>query len=62
MLRGLRSKAAILARSGPIARIERPIWQRRILTEEELRQRLGDDSREPRWLETVRGVGYRMTP
>jgi len=27
-----------------------------------LRQRLGDDSREPRWLETVRGVGYRMTP
>lgn len=26
-----------------------------------LRQRLGDDSRQPRWLETVRGVGYRMT-
>lgn len=27
-----------------------------------LRKRLGDSSRQPRWVETVRGVGYRMTP
>lgn len=27
-----------------------------------LRKQLGDDSRAPRWLETVRGVGYRLTP
>ncbi|WP_104043486.1 response regulator transcription factor [Arthrobacter sp. ZGTC412] len=27
-----------------------------------LRKRLGDSTREPRWIETVRGVGYRMTP
>ncbi|SDT59477.1 DNA-binding response regulator, OmpR family, contains REC and winged-helix (wHTH) domain [Pseudarthrobacter equi] len=27
-----------------------------------LRKRLGDSSRRPRWVETVRGVGYRMTP
>lgn len=27
-----------------------------------LRNRLGDSSREPRWVETVRGVGYRLTP
>jgi DNA-binding response OmpR family regulator len=27
-----------------------------------LRKRLGDSSRNPRWVETVRGVGYRMTP
>jgi DNA-binding response OmpR family regulator len=27
-----------------------------------LRKRLGDSSRHPRWVETVRGVGYRMTP
>jgi two-component system OmpR family response regulator len=27
-----------------------------------LRKRLGDNSRSPRWVETVRGVGYRMTP
>ena len=26
-----------------------------------LRKRLGDSSRHPRWVETVRGVGYRMT-
>ncbi|WP_459791225.1 response regulator transcription factor [Arthrobacter sp. AD-310] len=26
-----------------------------------LRKRLGDSSRNPRWVETVRGVGYRMT-
>lgn len=27
-----------------------------------LRKRLGDSSRDPRWVETVHGVGYRMTP
>jgi DNA-binding response OmpR family regulator len=27
-----------------------------------LRKRLGDNSGHPRWVETVRGVGYRMTP
>ncbi|MDN4645116.1 response regulator transcription factor [Arthrobacter sp. PsM3] len=27
-----------------------------------LRRKLGDNPRLPRWLETVRGVGYRMTP
>ncbi len=27
-----------------------------------LRKRLGDSSRRPRWVETVRGVGYRLTP
>jgi DNA-binding response OmpR family regulator len=27
-----------------------------------LRKRLGDSSRTPRWLETVHGLGYRMTP
>ena len=27
-----------------------------------LRKRLGDSSNHPRWVETVRGVGYRMTP
>lgn len=27
-----------------------------------LRKRLGDSSSDPRWVETVRGVGYRMTP
>ncbi|WP_028266023.1 response regulator transcription factor [Arthrobacter sp. MA-N2] len=27
-----------------------------------LRKRLGDSSRSPRWVETVRGVGYRLTP
>jgi two-component system OmpR family response regulator len=27
-----------------------------------VRRKLGDDSRSPRWLETVRGVGYRMAP
>lgn len=27
-----------------------------------LRKRLGDSSRNPRWVETVRGVGYRLTP
>jgi DNA-binding response OmpR family regulator len=27
-----------------------------------LRKRLGDSSRDPRWVETVRGVGYRMAP
>jgi two-component system alkaline phosphatase synthesis response regulator PhoP len=25
-----------------------------------LRERLGDEADHPRWLETVRGVGYRM--
>lgn len=27
-----------------------------------LRKRLGDSSRSPRWVETVRGVGYRLAP
>jgi DNA-binding response OmpR family regulator len=27
-----------------------------------LRKRLGDDSRSPRWVETVRGIGYRLAP
>ncbi|SDT52236.1 DNA-binding response regulator, OmpR family, contains REC and winged-helix (wHTH) domain [Pseudarthrobacter equi] len=27
-----------------------------------LRKRLGESSRRPRWIETVHGVGYRMTP
>ncbi|MFD1212034.1 response regulator transcription factor [Arthrobacter sp. GCM10027362] len=27
-----------------------------------LRRKLGDDPRSPRWLETVRGVGYRLAP
>ncbi|MCC3266564.1 response regulator transcription factor [Arthrobacter gengyunqii] len=27
-----------------------------------VRRKLGDDSRSPRWLETVRGVGYRLAP
>ncbi|MFZ3454187.1 response regulator transcription factor [Arthrobacter sp. 7Tela_A1] len=27
-----------------------------------LRRKLGDDSRSPNWLETVRGVGYRLAP
>ncbi|MFF1384117.1 response regulator transcription factor [Arthrobacter sp. NPDC058288] len=27
-----------------------------------LRKRLGDSSRSPRWVQTVRGVGYRLTP
>ncbi|MBP1232840.1 DNA-binding response OmpR family regulator [Arthrobacter sp. PvP102] len=27
-----------------------------------LRKRLGDDSRAPRWVETVRGIGYRLAP
>lgn len=27
-----------------------------------LRKRLGDTAQRPRWIETVRGVGYRMTP
>ncbi|MCT9625624.1 response regulator transcription factor [Pseudarthrobacter equi] len=27
-----------------------------------LRKRLGEDTRRPRWVETVHGVGYRMTP
>ncbi|MCC9198021.1 response regulator transcription factor [Arthrobacter sp. zg-Y820] len=27
-----------------------------------VRRKLGDDSRSPRWVETVRGVGYRLAP
>lgn len=27
-----------------------------------VRRKLGDDSRAPRWLETVRGIGYRLAP
>jgi DNA-binding response OmpR family regulator len=27
-----------------------------------LRKRLGDSSRSPLWIETVRGVGYRLAP
>ncbi|MBP3037153.1 response regulator transcription factor [Arthrobacter sp. zg-ZUI100] len=27
-----------------------------------VRRKLGEDSRSPRWLETVRGVGYRLAP
>jgi two-component system OmpR family response regulator len=27
-----------------------------------LRKRLGDSSRKPRWVETVRGLGYRLAP
>jgi DNA-binding response OmpR family regulator len=27
-----------------------------------LRRKLGDDARSPRWITTVRGVGYRMVP
>ncbi|WP_331280041.1 winged helix-turn-helix domain-containing protein [Arthrobacter sp. UNC362MFTsu5.1] len=27
-----------------------------------LRKRLGDSPRSPRWVQTVRGVGYRLTP
>jgi DNA-binding response OmpR family regulator len=27
-----------------------------------LRKKLGDDPKTPRWIETVRGIGYRMLP
>jgi two-component system OmpR family response regulator len=27
-----------------------------------LRKRLGENSKRPRWIETVHGIGYRMTP
>jgi DNA-binding response OmpR family regulator len=27
-----------------------------------LRKKLGDSIQNPRWLETVRGVGYRLAP
>jgi DNA-binding response OmpR family regulator len=27
-----------------------------------LRKRLGENRRRPRWVETVHGIGYRMTP
>ncbi|MDP9696629.1 UNVERIFIED_ORG: DNA-binding response OmpR family regulator [Arthrobacter globiformis] len=27
-----------------------------------LRRKLGDNARKPRWVETVRGIGYRMAP
>jgi len=27
-----------------------------------LRKKLGDSPQQPRWLQTVRGVGYRLAP
>jgi len=27
-----------------------------------LRKKLGDSAQDPRWLQTVRGVGYRLAP